>query len=637
LKKLFFSALFFLQLISSLVIAGELKYNILGIADSLKKNANSVVRVYETTFRVDENYKSQETVLYAVTLLNSKALDEAEIRVYYDNNSSVSYLKFRIYNAFGEDITRTFKTLEVTDESATPGGTLYSDSRCKVVSPLFAVYPVTIEYSYEVKDQVIFSYPTWMPITATNMSLQEASFTLITPKSITPRIKGVYQIPDAIRTSDAQNNLYSWKISNIAAIEDEPFSPPYYEMIPFLLLAPDRIKYNGYFDSFSTWSDFGEFQSWLNHNRDQLSPETVLKISDLVKECPDKRSKVKKVYKYMQDRTRYVGVQVEIGGWQPIPADYVDKKGYGDCKGLVNYTKALLHSVGIESYFTIIKAGKNPAPLFADFPSYQFNHSILCVPDDHDTIWLECTSQRNAFGYLGSFTENRDALVVNGIGGALVKTTVYSADENKSARRVSIILDEDGDADVKVFTENTAIQSEDIEDLIYESPEDQRKEFLKRVGYSDCKINSLKLCLNGDFMPVGTVEADLFVPAYASKSGTRIFVPVVMPDRVFPVPKNSAPRVNPIVVRSAFTDNDSVVITIPAGLSTEFIPGKQIIESKFGKYNLTVEIIDNQLHCYRSFVLYADRYKATEYPDFVAFLKKVAKFDQTKVVLTRKI
>jgi len=339
----------------------------------------------------------------------------------------------------------------------------------------------------------------------------------------------------------------------------------------------------------------------------------------------------------MQDRTRYVGVQVEIGGWQPIPADYVDKKGYGDCKGLVNYTKALLHSVGIESYFTIIKAGKNPAPLFADFPSYQFNHSILCVPDDHDTIWLECTSQRNAFGYLGSFTENRDALVVNGIGGALVKTTVYSADENKSARRVSIILDEDGDADVKVFTENTAIQSEDIEDLIYESPEDQRKEFLKRVGYSDCKINSLKLCLNGDFMPVGTVEADLFVPAYASKSGTRIFVPVVMPDRVFPVPKNSAPRVNPIVVRSAFTDNDSVVITIPAGLSTEFIPGKQIIESKFGKYNLTVEIIDNQLHCYRSFVLYADRYKATEYPDFVAFLKKVAKFDQTKVVLTRKI
>jgi hypothetical protein len=468
------------------------------------------------------------------------------------------------------------------------------------------------------------------------MSLQDASFTLITPKTNTPRIKGVYRIPDAVISSDVQNNLYSWKISNISAIEDEPFSPPYYERIPFLLLAPDRIKYSGYYDSFSTWSDFGKFQSWLNHDRDQLSPETVLKITDLVKECPDKRSKVKKVYKYMQDRTRYVGVQVEIGGWQPIPADYVDKKGYGDCKGLVNYTKALLQSVGIESCFTLIKAGKNPAPVIAGFPSYQFNHSILCVPDGHDTIWLECTSQRNAFGYLGSFTENRDALVVNDKGGTLVKTIFYSADENKSARNVSIIIDEAGDANAKVFTENKAIQSEDIEDLVFESPADQRKEFLKRVGYSDCIINSLKLNLNGDLMPVGTVEADLFIPAYASKSGNRVFVPIVMPDRVIPIPKNSTTRVNPVVVRSAFTDTDSVIITIPAGLNTEFIPGKQNIESKFGKYTLTVEIIDNQIHCYRSFILYADRYKAKDYPDFVAFLKKAAKFDQTKVVLTKK-
>jgi len=637
LKKLIFYSLILLQLISSASLAGELKYSILGIADSLKKNANSVVRVYETTFRVDENYRSQENVLYAITLLNDKALDEAEIKVYYDNNSSVSYLKFRIYNAFGEDITRTFKTLEVTDESATPGGTLYSDSRCKVVSPVFAAYPVTIEYSYEVKDQVIFSYPTWMPVTATNMALQEASFTLITPKTNTPRIKGVYRVPEAVISSDAQNKIYTWKINAIAAIEDEPFSPPYYERIPFLLLAPDRIKYNGYYDSFSTWSDFGKFQSWLNHDRDQLSPETVRTIAELIKECPDKRSKVKKVYKYMQDRTRYVGVQVEIGGWQPIPADYVDKKGYGDCKGLVNYTKALLQSIGIESFFTLVKAGKNPAPLITGFPSYQFNHAILCVPDGHDTIWLECTSQRNAFGFLGSFTENRDALVVNDKGGTLVKTTVYSADDNKSARKVSVIIDDAGDATVKALTGNKAIQSEEIEDLVFESPADQRKEFLKRVGYSDCVINSLKLNLQGDFMPVGTVDADLFVPAYASKSGNRVFVPVVMPDRLIPVPKNSAPRVNPVVVRSAFSDNDSVVVSIPAGFNTEFIPGKQVMESKFGKYTLSVELIDNQLHCYRSFVLYAGRYEAADYADFVAFLKKTAKFDQTKVVLARKI
>ncbi len=635
-KKFIVSTLVFIQLISLTAIAGDLKYSIFEIPDSLKKNANSVVRVYETIFRVDNNYKTLNTVLYAVTLLNSKALDEAEMRVYYDNNSSVNYLKFKIYNALGADITRSFKTLEVIDESATSDGTLYSDDRCKVVSPTFAQYPITIEYSYEVKSQVIAYYPSWMPITATNMSLQEASFTLFVPQSQTPRIKGVYQVSDVVKTSDGTNNCYSWKISNIAAIEDEPFSPPYYEQLPFLLLAPDHIKYNDYNNSFRSWDDFGKFRSYLIHGRDLLPPETLKNVEELVKDCPDKRSKIKKVYKYMQDRTRYVGVQIEIGGWQPFPADYVDKKGYGDCKGLVNYTKALLKSIGIESYYTVVKAGNNSAPLIADFPSEQFNHIILCVPENSDTVWLECTSQRNAFGYLGSFTDNRDALIVSDNGGTLVKTPVYSAEENISTRKVSMVIDDAGDASLKITSVNKALQSEEIQDVIFDSPDDQRKTFLRHVGYSDCMINSLQYQLTGDFIPVGTVEADLFVPAYASKSGNRIFIPIVMPDRKISIPQNSTPRVNPVVVRSAFTDCDSIVIRIPDGFSTEFLPGKQNLESRFGKYSLFVELIDNQLHCYRSVVMFANRYNATEYPEFITFLKKIAKADLTKVVLTQK-
>ena len=636
LKKFIVSAIVFIKLICLTALAAELKYNILEIPDSLKKNANCVVRVYETTFRVDDNYKAEMTVLYAVTLLNSKALDEAEIRVSYDNNSSVNYLKFRIYNALGEDITRSFKTLEVTDESATSDGQLYSDDRCKVVNPVFAQYPVTIEYSYEVKSQVISYFPTWMPITAINMSLLNASFTMITPKTKSPRIKVVNKIPDAVITSDALNNIYSWEVNSIAAIEDEPYSPPYYEQLPCLLLAPDRIKYDTYYTSFNSWDDLGKFRSYLISGRDQLPPETEKKVEELVKECPDNRSKIKKVYKYMQDRTRYVGVQIEIGGWQPISADYVDKKGYGDCKGLVNYTKALLKSVGIQSYYTVVKAGNNSASLIADFPCEQFNHIILCVPDNKDTIWLECTSQRQAFGYLGSFTDNREALVVNDNGGALVKTITYSADKNTSTRNSSIVINDEGDANVKIFTENKATQSEEFEAVLFDSPEDQRKHYLKYVGYSDCVINSLKYNLTGDFIPVGTEEAELFVPSYASKSGNRFFIPVIMPDRKLNIPQNSTPRVNPLVLRSAYTDCDSVVITIPAGFDPEFIPGKQLIDSKFGKYTLSVEMIDKKLYCFRSFIRYSGRYEATEYADFVAFLKKTAKADQTKVVLSQK-
>ena len=74
------SFLVLLLLISVSVKASDIKYSIFEIPDSLKKNANSIVRESETTFEVDENFKSTYTVHYVLTLLNSKALDDAELR-----------------------------------------------------------------------------------------------------------------------------------------------------------------------------------------------------------------------------------------------------------------------------------------------------------------------------------------------------------------------------------------------------------------------------------------------------------------------------------------------------------------------------------------------------------------------------
>lgn len=631
--KNFLALIIIVCLIPAITHAGDLKFSIADIPASMLLNANCVIRVHETTFEITDSDKTRETVHYVITLLNDKASDEAEMRVFYNKNSSVNYFRFRIYNAIGMDITHSFKKLEITDESAIDNGTLYSDDRCKVLSPVFAQYPVTIEYSYETSSSMIYSLPSWQPVNSANMSLQEASLKLIAPKNKKPRYREIYMIPAAIIGTDEKSDTYTWKISNFAAIDLEPFSPPFYEMIPYLILAPDHISYLEYSEPFVSWDDLGKFTSYLLKDRDILTPETVLKLKALVKDCPDTLSKIKTVYKYMQSRTRYVGVQIGIGGVQTIPADYVDKKGYGDCKGLVNYTMAMLKVVGITSYFTLVNAGRNSTPIISDFPSDRFNHIILCVPVQKDTIWLECTSQKQAFGFLGSFTDNRDALVVTGNGGKMVHTPLYGINQNTGSRKANLVLDKEGNADIQMKTFVRGIQSEDVEAVINDSPDDQRKGFYKRSGLPDSRINSLKYTLIGDFLPQGSEEADLFVPAYASKSSNRFFVPLVMPDRITAIPSNTGTRVNPVVINESFIDRDTMNFSIPAGFEIEFKPQPQLIDSKFGNYSLRVDISDDRLVCIRSFSIYENRYTAAEYADFIAFLKKVSKADRTKAVL----
>ncbi|MDP4989490.1 MAG: DUF3857 domain-containing protein, partial [Polaribacter sp.] len=109
----------------------------------------------------------------------------------------------------------------------------------------------------------------------------------------------------------------------------------------------------------------------------------------------------------MQQKTRYISVQIGIGGWEPIAANLVDDVGYGDCKGLTNYTKALLDVADVTAYYTVVYADDR-IDVDKDFSSLQGNHVILNIPNNGKDVWLECTSQTMPFGFLGDFTDDRD-------------------------------------------------------------------------------------------------------------------------------------------------------------------------------------------------------------------------------------
>ena len=69
----------------------------------------------------------------------------------------------------------------------------------------------------------------------------------------------------------------------------------------------------------SNWQKYGEWQYRLLDGRDLLTEPFRAKLHELTAHCTTDRDKVKAIYDYLAKTTRYVSIQLGIGGLQPLP------------------------------------------------------------------------------------------------------------------------------------------------------------------------------------------------------------------------------------------------------------------------------------------------------------------------------
>ncbi len=612
-------------------------YPVLTIPASLRQNAHAVIRLHETTFEIKSPGEAVEKTHYVITILDEKGSDYAEVVVRYDKLSKFNSLQGVLYDEFGKQVSKLKKS-DIEDISLGSAGQLVGDNRAKIGKFTRVQYPYTVEFEYEVTSYNMMFYPYWAPQDEENLSVEKATFQVQIPVGMEFRYKE-WNLAKGVATSSLPNGnkQYTWEVENLMAFEEEPYSPPLLRQVPSVYTAPVSFEVEGYKGNFKSWEDLGKFYYTLNAGRDVLPAPMQAKVQQLVAGETDVTKKVKKVYEYLQTNTRYVGIQLGIGGWQTFTATEVADKGYGDCKALSNYTKAMLKSIGIESYYTLVRAGQGAPNIITDFPCSQFNHVLLCVPVPKDTLWLECTSQDNPFSYQGSFTGNRHALLVTPAGGKLVKTTQYQAKNNLQTRKAQVTLDKSGDAKSEITTIYTGEQQDEISGIMHDlNTEDQKKQLYKRMHIPSFEINQFSFSQQKDRIPSVTENLSLSIRKCAAQSGTRMFLtPNLMnvESRTFPKAEN---RKTDFVITTSYQDIDTVVYTLPKGYGIEFVPENSRIESQFGTYMTTLQSKEGEITYIRQIVINRGQYAAKAYTEWVEFMKKVAKADKIQAVLVNK-
>jgi len=606
------------------------------IPDSLKSDADVVVRFQEMELKVKGAGKANLTNHRVVTILNEKGKSSAMLQAFYVKKlNSINTFSMKVYDADGKQIKKYTKS-DAYDGSATDDATIISDDRFLGLKHSIGSYPVTIETEVDESLSSFIDLPGWT-IQSPETAVQYAKCKVLVDPAAGFRYKSNNFSQKPEKTTEGSWDCYTWQVKNLKVMKPEEESMEW-QYVPGISFAVNSFQFYGLPGDLSSWQSYGKWLQGLNADVNTLPAaraEEIRKMTDTLKTDKDK---VRFLYRYLQQNMRYVSIQLGIGGLKPFPASFVDQKKYGDCKALSNYMCALLKAVNIPAYYTIVNAGANEKPADPQFPSDPFNHIIVCVPLKNDTTWLECTSNTSEFGKLGSFTENRNALLITEDGGRLVNTPKSSLQDNQFNSEVHLTLNPDGHgkAEIKILSSG-GYRDMFVDEIPHLKADEQREYMIRYLNVKQPEVFDYHADddINGFKAVKVNMEFDRF---YDMAAGNKQFYkPRVLDIWTATVP-TAEKRKTTYYFEHPMQKSCVTTIDLPEGFEVESLPANVNLKFAYGNYEATYkyDAAKNQVISSIKFNLTNQAIPANKYTEMQQYFDDIARAQNKKMVIKRK-
>jgi len=333
-------------------------------------------------------------------------------------------------------------------------------------------------------------------------------------------------------------------------------------------------------------------------------------------------------------------VQVYLGvdGWKPHHVDFIHRSLYGDCKDLSVYMIALLEKANITA-FPALALTRSAGWVDPSFPGNNFNHCIVAVPFEQDTLWLECTSDVAAFNDIPSSIEGINVLLIKPDGAELVQTPTSPAAANKSSFVAEATVSHDRSLAVRgelTLTGNLAIDARRV--LQTSSPKERIEWFLRKLvkQAGSAKVQTFKI-KNLEYTGTDlSITFDFKLNYFARKAGSRlIFAPDIFRRSSF---KGEDPdeRTMPLTNMSRFVLDDSITFSFPPNYALPQTAKMDTLRSKFGQYAANFYPDGDDVVWTSTFVSRAREVSLKEYPAYFDFMEAVNAKVKIKKVLHRR-
>ena len=271
-----------------------------------------------------------------------------------------------------------------------------------------------------------------------------AEYVLLTPKS-----RSFYfhasPLPGLVRSDavEGDTRVYSFKAAEIAPLLPEPTMPPLGEVLGHVHVS-----------TYKTWDQVASWYAGLA--KDQLKPDDEVRrrVAALTKGLTDPADKVRAIYDYVVQRTRYVALEFGIYGYKPRPCALTFARGFGDCKDKATLIVTMLKEAGIPASIVLVRTGMRGEFETEPASLAPFDHAIAYVPSMN--LFLDGTAEYTGSTELPPLDRGALVLVVDETGkGKLTHLPDPDADATRRMRKIDAVLGTDGTAQLDVRTDTS--------------------------------------------------------------------------------------------------------------------------------------------------------------------------------------
>ncbi|MGH9690094.1 MAG: DUF3857 domain-containing transglutaminase family protein [Candidatus Acidiferrales bacterium] len=611
------------------------------------KETVAVVLLDARQTTVKDNGEIETLYRRAVRILRPEARrDFGEVAAYFDSETKISYMKAWTISSDGHEIALNDKD---TTESSLYDEIEFTDDRVKVLKFAELNPGSVIGYEYVQKQRPYMFEDDWD--FQDKVPVRRALFILQLPPTWEFSTRWINYGEQ--QAQDSGPNMHTWELKDIPAIEIEPAMPPWHSIAGRL-----GVKYFPHDPTLrsktdASWKDMGLWYAALTQSSRNSTPQIKQKVAELTSGIADPLAKMRALTEYVQQQIRYFAIEIGIGGFQPHPAGDVFTHQYGDCKDKATLLSAMLHEIGIESYYVIIDTHRGIVR--PDYPSLRFNHAILAIrlPDDvpdgglfatvtHPTLgrllFFDPTNEYVPLGYLPSYLQDNYGLVVTPEGGELLSLPLLPPSTNRLIRTAKFSLDATGNLSGEVREIRWGGPAADGREEFQEASPAKRAEFfenflgnfLNNFTLNDAAIGGLDQ-FDGNL----SLDYKFVAQGYAKMAGNLLIVrPRVLGEKGWDI-VGGKPRKYPIEFEEATRQDDVFDITLPAGYVVDDLPAPVDVDCEYGSYRSEVQVSDGVLHYKRTYEIKDIVVPTLKLYEVKNFLQQIAEDENSSAVLRR--